>query len=133
MKSLFEMGFRNGFNRPMLGQLEALATIASGLFQAGAAAYGAHMQQSIAKMQQKFEKEKLAREEAAAAKQTEELKKAEQEIVQEQAKAAVTSPKILGVDRDVVVIGGVGLALLVGIIAIVASTSGKAAGTAVTQ
>lgn len=135
MRSFFEMGFNGRWKRPVLGQLDFLPTIISAGLQAGASVYGAHMQQTIAQMQKKTQ-EDIANKQAAAS-QAE--AKAQQQQTQQQAQQqqiqAATAPKILGVDRDVAIMGGVGLALVVGIIAIVASgkSSTSSVQTAVAQ
>jgi hypothetical protein len=122
MRSFFEMGFRRDFQRPMMGQLEFIPTIVGAALQAGAAVYGAHMQVTIARMQKQTQEEIQARQEAAAKAQQQAQQK---QIEQQQAtgSAGGAAPKIMGVDRDVVIIGGVGLALVVGVIAIVVSKS----------
>lgn len=123
MRSFFEMGFRRGFHQPVMGQFEIIGPLISAGLQAGAAVYGAHMQETIAKMQAQTQKDIQARQEAAEKLRQEQQQK---QIDQQQAVTggvAGASSKIMGVDRDVLIMGGVGLALAVGIIAIVASKS----------
>ena len=115
MRTIFAMGFQ----RSALGQFDWIPGIISAGLQAGGAVYGAHMQETIAKMQKKTQ-EDIANKQAAA-EQTQ-----QQQVVQQTqaaAAAAAAAPKILGIDQGTFIIGGVGLALAVGVIAIVASKS----------
>jgi hypothetical protein len=112
-------------NRFVLGQLDFLPTIISAGIQAGGQIYGAHMQETIAKMQKRTQEEILARQEqdaAAAAAAAQKSQATQLQITQAQA-AANPTPKILGIDQSVVVLGGVGLALVLGVVAIVAAKS----------
>lgn len=106
-----------------LGQIDTLATIISAGLQAGAATYGAYMQQSIAKMQARTQKEIQERQQAAADAQA----KAQQTTAEQQAKTqqiqAAAAPTILGIDRDIFIVGGVAVGLMMGVVAIVVSKS----------
>ncbi len=110
-----------------LGQLDWLPTVISAGLQAGAAGYGAYMQQSIAKMQARTQKEIQEKQAAAAKAQADAEQKAAQQQVQAQ-QAAAGAPgasTILGIDRDIFIIGGVGIAVMLGIVAVVASKSSR--------
>lgn len=111
-----------------LGQLDWIPTLISAGLQAGSAAYGAHMQETIAKMQIKTQKEIQAKQDAQAA--------AAAKAAADQAAGAAGAPgspgavgtagapsKILGIDSGVFIAGGVGLALMLGVVAVVASKS----------
>lgn len=123
MRSLFEMGFNDRWKRPVLGQLDFIPTLISAGLQAGATVYGAHMQQTIAKMQKQTQEDIANRQAAAAQAQQQTQQQAQQQAVQQQQIQAATAPKILGVDQSTFIIGGVGLAIVVGVIAIFASKS----------
>lgn len=115
MKTIFAMGFQ----RSALGQFDWIPGIISAGLQAGATVYGAHMQESIAKMQKKTQDD-IAQKQAAADKAQQQAQ--QQQVIQQQASAAA-APKIMGVDQGTFIIGGVALALAVGVIAIVSSKS----------
>ncbi len=107
-----------------LGQIDTLATIISAGLQAGAAGYGAYTQQQIAKMQAKTQKEIQAKQQAAADAQAAAQQAATQQpLTQAQQAAAGTPSTILGIDRDIFIVGGVGLGLMLGVVAIVVSKS----------
>ena len=115
MKTIFSMGFQ----RPMLGQFDWIPAIVSAGLQAGATVYGAQMQQNIAKMQKRTQ-EDIANKQAAA--QQAQAQAQQQQIIQQQ-QADALAPKIMGIDQGTFIIGGVALALAVGVIAIVSSKS----------
>lgn len=130
MRSLFEMGFHDRWQRPVLGQLDWIPTLISAGLQAGATVYGAHMQQTIAKMQKRTQEQIAQKQQAAEQQQAQQQQQIQQQQVQQQLQEAA-APKIMGVDRDTFIIGGVGLAVVVGIVAIVASKSSAHVQTAV--
>lgn len=103
-----------------LGQIDAIATLISAGIQAGAATYSTYMQQSIAKMQAKTQKEIQEKQAAAAQAQADAEKKAVEQQIQAQSTGG-GAQKILGIDRDIFIVGGVGLGLVLGVVAIVVS------------
>jgi hypothetical protein len=128
MRSFFEMGFRHGFHRPSMGFWDVFVPLVSAGLQAGSAAYGSYMNTAIARMQAQTQRDIQARQEASEkARQDAQQKQIEQQeaVTTGGGGAAGASSKIMGVDRDMVIMGGVGLALVVGIIAIVASKSSE--------
>lgn len=115
----------NQLGRKLLGQLDWIPTLISAGLQAGSAAYGAHMQTTIAKMQIRTQKEIQERQEAQAA--------AAAKAAADAAAGVTGAPgavgpagapsKILGIDSGVFIAGGVGLALMMGVVAVVVSKS----------
>jgi len=121
MRSFFEMGFNDRWKRPVLGQFDILGPIISAGLQAGATVYGAHMQQTIASMQKKTQEDIANKQAQAAQAQQQAQQQQAQQQVQQQAQQQAAAPKIMGIDQSTFIIGGVALALVVGVIAIVAS------------
>jgi hypothetical protein len=131
MRSLFEMGFNDRWKRPVMGQFEIIGPIISAGLQAGAAVYGAHMQESIAKMQKRTQ-EDIANKQAQADQAAQQQQVQQQQIQRQiQAQQEAAAPKIMGIDQSTFIIGGVALALAVGVIAIVASKPSSPTGTVV--
>jgi Flp pilus assembly protein TadB len=109
-----------------LGQLEWLPTVISAGLQAGAAGYGAYMQQSIAKLNVRTQKEIQEKQAAAAqAAADAQAKAAQQQVQQQQIQAATGAGTILGIDRDIFIVGGVGVAVMLGVVAFVASRKSR--------
>lgn len=108
-----------------LGQLDWIPTLISAGLQAGSAAYGAHMQETIAKMQVRTQKEIQAKQDAQAAAAAKAAADAAANPASPaaQAAAAAANPTILGINQGVFIAGGVGLALMLGVVAVVASRS----------
>lgn len=137
MRSYFELDFHGsrinphqmGTLNPRLGQFGELATIASGLLQAGSAVYGSVMNQRIAKMQKRTQEEIQARQQAAAdARAAAENPAPGAPLTPAQAAQKVLDDaKILGVDRNVVIVGGIGVAIALGVLALFAGKSSGAA------
>lgn len=123
------MGLVLGQVRPhRLGQLEFIPTLISAGLQAGSAIYGAHMQQTIAKMQVRTQNEIQAKQDAAAAAAAKAAADAAANPASPAAQAAAqaaaaSNPTILGINQGVFIAGGVGLALMLGVVAVVASKS----------
>lgn len=120
---------RGVLGRGTLGQgLDLIPTLISAGLQAGASIYSSHMQQTIARMQKRTAEEIQRRQDARAA--------AEAKAAADAAAGAAgvtgapgtpgapgATSKILGIDQGVFIAGGVGLALMLGVVAIVASKS----------
>lgn len=112
MKSMFTMGFaQQRFQPHRLGQ--DWGNLFPSLITAGAGAYGAVQQAEAAKDLKKAQQAAAA---AAAANQA-----AAASNVQA---AQLTNPTILGLPRDTAIMGGIGLIVLVGIAALLKSSSG---------
>lgn len=119
--------------RRVLGQAWISTLISAGL-QAGSTIYSSHMQQTIAKMQKRTAEEIQRKQEAAAAAEEAKAKAAEDAAAGATGDSGApgtpgapgATSKILGIDQSVFIAGGVGLALMLGVVAIVASkSSGK--------
>lgn len=119
--------------RRVLGQAWISTLISAGL-QAGSTIYSSHMQQTIAKMQKRTAEEIQRKQEAAAAAEEAKAKAAADAAAGAGATGASGAPgtpgtagaggsTILGIDQSVFIAGGVGLALMLGVVAIVASKS----------
>lgn len=108
-----------------LGQLDFIPTLISAGLQAGSAIYGAHMQQTIARMQVRTQQEIQAKQDAAAAAAAKAAADAAANPTSPaaQAAAAAANPTILGINQSVFIAGGVGVALMLGVVAVVASKS----------
>ncbi len=119
MRSIFSMGFRAEPWRPTLGQAGVVGIISAAI-TAGAAAYGAYQQREIAEEMKEAAEAKAAADRAKAeaekAKAEAEAKKAAQAIQEAQQPAA--DGKILGIPKEYVIYGGIGLGL-VGIVGLV--------------
>lgn len=117
MKSLFNVGLRRDFHAYRLGQWDALISAIPSLIKTGVDVYQAREAEKAA------EKAREKAEAAAAAARAElERQKAEQaKAIEEQVKAAATptEEKILGIPRDIALIGGLGVLAAIGIIAVV--------------
>lgn len=101
MKTMFAMGFRPGFESRRLGQ--DWGSLIPSLITTGANVYGQVNQADIA----------------------EQNRKAAIQVATTQAQAAATAaaaqaanPTILGMNRDVAIMGGIGLIALVGLVAL---------------
>lgn len=113
------MGFRNDFHGPQLGQLDWIGPAVSALTQgavAGWQIYSGIEAQEAAERARKSAEAARAKAEEELKKQQEEQKKA-QEAQVEQA-AAEKEEKILGLPRDAVILGGLGIVTVIGLIAI---------------
>lgn len=122
MRSIFALGFEGGpwspATPPVRRSLGQWGAIISAAIQAGAAAYGAYQQREIAEEMKEAAEAKAAAERAAA---EAERKRAEEEAKKAAAAAAAAagtpapgapSDTVLGLPRDVVVYGGLGLGVL---------------------
>lgn len=114
--------------RPHLGQLDWIPTLISAGLQAGSAAYGAHMQTTIARMQIRTQKEIQEKQDAAAAAAAKAAADAAAGVTGAPGSPGALGPagapsKILGIDSGVFIAGGVGLALMMGIVAVIVSKS----------
>jgi hypothetical protein len=132
MRSLFQVGFeKRRFEHAALGQLDWLAPLISAGIQAGASVYGSHMQKLIAEQQKRTAEQLQAKQEAQAKAQADAQAKLQ---AQQQAAGAAgatgaagpvgtagAAPTIFGIDRNLVIIGGVGMAVVFGIVAIMLS------------
>jgi len=125
MRSLYEMGFKDP-KSIRLGQLDFLPSLISASMQAGAAVYGAHMNQTIAEMQKKTQEDIANKQAAEAQAQSQAQQQAATAAATQQAAAPAAPPpsgKILGMDKNTVIIAGVGLALAAGIVAVVMTST----------
>jgi hypothetical protein len=100
-KTMFVMGFRSGFEAHQLGQ--DWGNIIPNLITTGANVYG-QVEQADAARQLRAAQDAAAKTAAANAAAA--------------ASTAAANPTILGMNRDVAIMGGIGLIALVGLVAI---------------
>lgn len=116
MRSLFHMGFRDDFQNARLGQMFDWGSLISSVVGSGLQIWQSIEAQESATRARKAAEAARAKAEAQLKLQQEEQKKA-----QAAAGAAVTAEKeekILGLPRDAVILGGIGLVAVIGIIAV---------------
>lgn len=135
MRSLFEVGFHNNFQRPSMGCIESIITAAlPALITGGAAVWSQREQLKLQKKIRREEEARAAAEEAKAAAEEKAIQEEAAKAVQEErAAAAAAGPQILGVPRDIAIIGGVGLIVVLGAVVVLVASSGGAAPAAITQ
>ena len=122
MRSVFEIGFHNNFHGPALGQWDIVAAALPSLIQGGVAVWGGLEQQKIAKIQKKAAE--------VQAQQQQQQQAAQEAKAKTQAGQPPGRPGAaggLGIPSDVLVVGGVGLALVLGAVVVIVATRGGAA------
>jgi len=114
-----------------MGCLDVIVGVLPSLITAGAAVYGQTAQLRLQKKIRSEEQQRQATEAAKEAAQETAAKEEQQKQVQvQQAAAAAAGPQVLGMPRDIAIIGGVGLFLVLGAVVIVVATSGRGAAPA---
>lgn len=108
------------------GMLTAISSLISAGAQAGASVYGANMQEKIAKIQQQTQQQANAAQSTAASQQAQAQTQAAQTQLQTAQIQAKSGQTILGLPSNTVMLVGVGLAVALGVGAIVMIKSGAA-------
>jgi hypothetical protein len=121
MRSVFEIGFRNNFR---MGQLDIVVAAIPALISGGVSVWGGLQQEKIAKMQKKAAEVQSAQQAAQQAAQD----KAQAAQAQSPAAApAAAGAAGGGISSTALIVGGVGLAAVLGAVVVMVASKGGAA------